>query len=558
MTSGPAQAWHDAVAWLATLGFRWRSSLQARVITATLAAGVVAVGATGAYLVTEIRDGLFDQRLNQLLGETARSAAVAQATLDDSTASTVADVQPLFNALVAAQQVGGSGDREVYLRRSPAEGPPVFVNDMSTDRSLGALISPELRAAVRASDVQRWVSVAIPRPDGGVAPGVVIGSVVTVPVVGRYELYYLYSLASEQQTLTLVQRVLVIAAVGLLGFVGGITWFVTRQAVRPVRAAARVAERLADGRLEERMAVRGVDELATLGRSFNEMAGSLEDQMQRMAELSVLQRRFVSDVSHELRTPLTTVRMAAEVILDAKDSLDPAAARSVELLTSQLDRFEDLLADLLEISRFDAGAVELDAESRDVTAVVARAVEGVTPLADRRGVALETDLGRPVVADIDPRRVERILRNLLHNAVEHAEGRPVRVRVGADVRAVAVTVRDHGVGMTLEATEHVFDRFWRADPARARTTGGTGLGLAISLEDARLHDGWLEVWSRPGEGACFRLTLPLRAGIELTGSPLPLVPEDEGDARAASAPVSSGPTALDPAALPDLSDLEYS
>ncbi len=558
MTSGPAQAWHDAVAWLATLGFRWRSSLQARVITATLAAGVVAVGATGAYLVTEIRDGLFDQRLNQLLGETARSAAVAQATLDDSTASTVADVQPLFNALVAAQQVGGSGDREVYLRRSPAEGPPVFVNDMSTDRSLGALISPELRAAVRASDVQRWVSVAIPRPDGGVAPGVVIGSVVTVPVVGRYELYYLYSLASEQQTLTLVQRVLVIAAVGLLGFVGGITWFVTRQAVRPVRAAARVAERLADGRLEERMAVRGVDELATLGRSFNEMAGSLEDQMQRMAELSVLQRRFVSDVSHELRTPLTTVRMAAEVILDAKDSLDPAAARSVELLTSQLDRFEDLLADLLEISRFDAGAVELDAESRDVTAVVARAVEGVTPLADRRGVALETDLGRPVVADIDPRRVERILRNLLHNAVEHAEGRPVRVRVGADVQAVAVTVRDHGVGMTLEATEHVFDRFWRADPARARTTGGTGLGLAISLEDARLHDGWLEVWSRPGEGACFRLTLPLRAGIELTGSPLPLVPEDEGDARAASAPVSSGPTALDPAALPDLSDLEYS
>ena len=558
MSRGPAQAWRDAVAWFATVGFRWRSSLQARVITATLVAGLVAVGATGAYLVTEIRDGLFDQRVTQLLAETARSAAQAQATLDASTASTVADVQPLFITLVAAQQVGGSGEREVYLRRSPSEGPPVFVNDMSTDPSLGALIAPELREAVRGSDVQRWVSVAIPRADGGVDPGVVIGSAVTVPVVGRYELYYLYSLAGEQQTLTLVQRVLAIAAVGLMAFIGGITLFVTRQAVRPVRAAARVAERLADGRLEERMAVRGVDELATLGRSFNEMAESLQDQILRMAELSDLQRRFVSDVSHELRTPLTTVRMAAEVIGDAKGSLDPAAARSVELLTSQLDRFEDLLADLLEISRFDAGAVELDAESRDIGAVVARVVDGVAPLAVRRGVPVTTDLGRPVVADIDPRRVERILRNLLNNAIEHAEGRPIVVRVGADVRAVAVTVRDHGVGMPAEATEHVFDRFWRADPARARTTGGTGLGLAISLEDARLHDGWLEAWSRPGEGACFRLTLPLRAGIELTGSPLPLVPEDEGDARAASAPVSAGSAALDPAAVPDLSDLEYS
>ncbi|RAF55092.1 two-component sensor histidine kinase, partial [Burkholderia multivorans] len=112
------------------------------------------------------------------------------------------------------------------------------------------------------------------------------------------------------------------------------------------------------------------------------------------------------------------------------------------------------------------------------------------------------------------------------NAIEHGEGKPIDVYVASNAEAVAVSVRDHGVGMNEEQVEHVFDRFWRADPARKRTLGGSGLGLAISLEDAHLHNGWLQVWGNPGEGSCFRLTIPRRPDQEITSSPLPLPPRD--------------------------------
>ncbi|HQY34393.1 MtrAB system histidine kinase MtrB [Actinotalea sp.] len=533
--------------------YHWRASLQVRVITSTLVVGIAALVTLGGYLSDRIRDGLFEQRVQQLLEESARSTQGAQENLSASSVPTEAEVQALFYALVRALKASGSGEPEVWLRRSPGDV-PVLVNDVSTaDRSLDVLLTPELRETVRSDDLQRWTSVAIPTEDGGAEPGVVIGSVVNVPAAGQYELYYLYSLQAEQTTLSFVQQVLALAGAGLVVLLGAMTWLVTRQAVQPVRSAAGVAERLADGHLTERMTVKGVDEMATLARSFNEMAESLEDQIGRMEEMSHLQRRFVSDVSHELRTPLTTIRMAAEVIHEARGGLDPAAARSAELLTAQLDRFEDLLADLLEISRFDAGAAMLDAQGRDVRDVVTGAVEQAAPLAERRGVWLSVDLPEvSVIADIDPRRIERVLRNLLVNAVEHAEGRPVEVRLGADQRTLAVTVRDHGVGMTEEEAEHVFDRFWRADPARARTTGGTGLGLAISIEDAHLHGGWLEAWGRPGQGACFRLTLPRRAGIALESSPLALVPVED-DVPVLAATLGSG---LDPAGLPDLDRLE--
>lgn len=538
--------------------YGWRSSLQVRVITSTLVAGIVAVAVLGGYLSDQIRDGLFEQRLTEVLQESARSTQRAQESFDSTVASTSTEIDALFRQTVGALQLGGSSD-QVVLRRSPGAPPPVFVNDYSSspDAGLNRLVTDDLRAVVQGSTEQHWVSVAIPQEDGGEVPGLVVASAVTAPAVGPYELYFLYSLAPEQQTLALVQRVLAAGAAGLLLLLGGMTFLVTRQAVQPVRIAARVAERLADGHLAERMTVKGVDEMATLARSFNEMAESLQDQIRRMEDLSHLQRRFVSDVSHELRTPLTTVRMAAEVIHAARDELDPAAARSAELLTAQLDRFEDLLADLLEISRFDAGAAMLDAESRDVRDVVMNAVEHAVPLAERRGVWLSVELPpKPVIADVDPRRVERVLRNLLVNAIEHADGKPVEVWLAADQRALAVAVRDSGVGMTPEEVEHVFDRFWRADPARARTTGGTGLGLAISIEDAHLHGGWLEAWGRPGEGACFRLTLPRRAGIVLESSPVPLEPTQ------AQAPVSvsygshEGRPDLDPTSVPDLDRLE--
>jgi two-component system sensor histidine kinase MtrB len=131
-----------------------------------------------------------------------------------------------------------------------------------------------------------------------------------------------------------------------------------------------------------------------------------------------------------------------------------------------------------------------------------------------------------VVAEIDARRVERILRNLVDNAIDHGQGRPIVVTLGSDAHAIAITVRDHGIGFKTGEEKLVFNRFWRADPSRARQTGGTGLGLSISVEDARLHGGWLEAWGEPGNGAQFRLTVPIRAGARLTGSPLPLQPGD--------------------------------
>lgn len=525
----------------------WRSSLQLRVLTSTLAIGLVALALLGVYVGERIGSGLFDARLGQVLRESARSTQQAQDVFTSATATTRADVQQLLRDVTLAQRTGGSGERDVFLLRAPGQQSTVEVGATASDRSRVDLVSRELKEAT-AGGGQQWQSVTVPGEDGSPQPGIVVGQDVTVPVVGTYQMFFLYSLEDEQERLDFLLRTLAFAAAALVVLLGSMTWLVTRRTVHPVQRAARVAERLTDGHLDERMPVHGADEMGRLARSFNEMADSLQDQIRRMEELSTLQRRFVSDVSHELRTPLTTIRMAGEVIHASRDDFDSAVKRSAELLQTQLDRFEDLLADLLEISRFDAGAAVLDAERRDVRDVVLQAVDHAVALAQRRGSWLSVRLtDEPATADVDPRRVERVLRNLLVNAVEHADGSAVEVTVGADAHAVAVTVRDHGVGMTAQEAAHVFDRFWRADPARARTTGGTGLGLAISLEDAHLHGGQLEAWGRPGRGACFRLTLPRRAGIRLDGSPLPLVPE-EAPEPAGAVPVSR----TDPAALPEL------
>jgi len=357
----------------------------------------------------------------------------------------------------------------------------------------------------------------------GNEPGLAVGT----PLGSYYQLYYLFPMVQEQQTLSLVQRTLVGAGLALIVLLALIASLVTRWVVIPVRHAAEAARRLSAGRLGERMQVRGADDLSALATSFNEMAVSLQDKVRELEELSKLQRQFVSDVSHELRTPLTTIKMAADVLLESKDDFDAAGARSAELLQGQLDRFQALLEDLLEISRYDANAATLDPDSVDISDIARRAADDAQQLAERRSSRIEFRLpAEPCMADADRRRIERILRNLLVNAVEHGEGHDVILTVSGDRDAVAVAVRDHGVGLKPGQDQLVFDRFWRADPARARTTGGTGLGLAIALEDAQLHGGWLQAWGMPGKGSVFRLTIPRSAGQKLVGSPLPLVPDD--------------------------------
>ncbi|MGZ4476294.1 MAG: MtrAB system histidine kinase MtrB, partial [Nocardioides sp.] len=366
-------------------------------------------------------------------------------------------------------------------------------------------------------------------------PGIAVGSQVVLPADGHtYTLYFLFPLQNEQDTLQLVLRAMAAAAVLLVLLVAGVAWLVARQVVTPIRLARQVAERLAAGQLTERLRVTGEDDLARLAVSFNQMATSLQTQIRQLEELSGVQRRFTSDVSHELRTPLTTVRMASEVLYDARDTFDPATARAAELLQSELDRFERLLVDLLEISRFDAGAARLETDSVDLVTVVRRVIEDSVRLAEQRQVALRIhEPGHPCLAEADVRRVERIVRNLVGNAIDHAgTSDHIDIYVDGDEHSAAVAVRDHGVGLAPGESAMVFNRFWRADPARARTTGGTGLGLSISLEDSQLHGGWLQAWGKPGEGAQFRLTLPRRTGAPLRRSPIPLVPRDAGpDAR---------------------------
>ena len=348
-------------------------------------------------------------------------------------------------------------------------------------------------------------------------PGLAAGSTLTLQGTGLYQIYLLFSLAQEQATLEVLRYAVATTGVILVILLTFIAALVSRQVVTPVRAARRTAESIASGNLHERMTVRGHDDLARLATSMNYMASELEKQINTLEDLSAVQQRFVSDVSHELRTPLTTVRMAAEVLHDAREDFDPVSARSAELMQAELDRFEALLTDLLEISRFDAGAAVLSPDVVDLREIVDRVLESHGRLAEAYGteISVHVEGDGDARAEVDARRIERIVRNLLVNAIEHSEGKPIEILIAGDAAAVAIAVRDHGVGFEASQARQVFHRFWRADPARARAVGGTGLGLAISMEDANLHGGWLTAWGRPGLGAQFRLTLPRRRAAVL-------------------------------------------
>jgi len=498
--------------------------MQVRVVSTALGVGFLTVALLGSFLSTSIRDGLFEKRVAQIDREFSQTTAVVRERLAVSTASSTAQVQDLMLNVVRSVGAGQSSARASFLlSANPSE---VGVADTATFAALEPIVTADLRAATINSDRSMWQSVEIPaafsesRHD---EPGVIFGSMVEVPGYGSFGLYVLYSMQPEQESLAFVQRTLLIGAGTILALVAVLTFLVTRQAVTPIQKAAATASRLAEGHLEERMPVRGQDEMTVLARSFNDMASSLETQIEQLERLSATQRRFVSDVSHELRTPLTTIRMASEMIHDNRDTMDPVTARSAELLQSQIDRFEDLLADLLEISRFDAGAASLDREETDLVALAQRVADDSAPLALNQQVTVEVEpLAGPYTANIDSRRIERILRNLVSNAIDHAEHKPVHVQIAGSDSAVAIVVRDNGVGLSQNHVEHVFDRFWRADPSRARTTGGTGLGLSIAKEDARLHGGDLEAWGELGVGASFRLILPRNPHSPVGQPPLPI------------------------------------
>ena len=507
---------------------RIRNSLAIKVIFSTVILSLVITGITGSVLNSQLSAGVKDVNLNSALVEARSTIFTAEYRFLLAQGEKDSEVQKVVDDVISSATTLTSNEnaREVVFLRSPG-------NTRENNYEIASnLLDPGSIPTTLSEQVRKNPDLVFQYTDmnyltGSRVKGLAIGQKVQIPNAGQYEMYIIFSLANQEKTLDLISRSLFLTGFVLLLMVGLITWLVVRQVVRPVREAAMIATEFTAGDFRKRLKVESQDEISTLGLAFNEMAESIEKQIARLENLSRVQQRFVSDVSHELRTPLTTLRMASEVIYSTKETFDPIVARSAELLVAQLDRFEKLLEDLLEVSRFDAEVAVLEAVDFDMVQLVQRCADDLGLVAKERKTQIYVNSTESVVMiKADIRRVERILRNLLANAIDHSEEIQIDVRIVSSEHDVAVGVRDYGIGLDENALTRVFDRFWRADPSRARTRGGTGLGLSIALEDARLHNGELEAWGRPGHGAHFVVTLPRNTWESIEQRLIPLKPED--------------------------------
>lgn len=502
----------------------WRTSLPFRVLATTLLSTLALLGLAAVVLTQMASASIIEAKRESAVGEAIGAQAFMQQQLRSPESRSLASSEAL-NRLADSSGVQ-TNQYQMVIEAPTSTLVSTGLEESSVPRALRDRVAAEEGMFLQSTTV-RWTS---GEPD---VPGLAIGTVLTSNLGERVPVYYIFPMHSEQQVLRAIQLAVVLTFGLLVVALGLIVYLVTWQVVSPIRTASRTALAIASGKLDQRMAVRGADEMASLAESMNQMASELQSRIRQLESLSAVQRQFVSDVSHELRTPLTTIRMAADMLHDNREAIDPGSRRTVELMWSEIERFEVLLADLLEISRFDAGAAVLALDDHDLVALVADEIRAHRALAERNGIELRLHaLADTAVAELDDRRVRRIIRNLLGNAIDHGQGRPVDVTVAADEDTVALTVRDHGVGFEAEQSAQVFDRFWRADPSRTRVVGGSGLGLSISLEDAKLHRGWLSAWGRPGRGAQFRLTLPRSSEHKVLVSPLPVTPiDDQGGSR---------------------------
>lgn len=496
------------------------SSVSARLTAVMTLAMAIMMVILIVSVTTHVSNGIFQKRLNIVLQDASLRAQSLQSAFDSTVVDSVNGVQDAAYTLISDQRdaSAGAGGVGAMLLKDPNETRPLAINEI-IDPEQRALITKNLRRAVEQKGGIHWQSVSLKNSQEEKTPGIVVGSRVLLPLVGSYEVYIVYSLAYEQQTVHTVNQVLIFGTVVLLALITVLIAAVSYSILTPARRAAKAARKVSAGNLNIQLPVRGKDELAQLSQALNDMSSYLREQIKDYEELSTLQQRFVSDVSHELRTPLATIRMATDLLYDERDELSPTNARSVTILHRQVDRFDKMLADLIEISRIDASVAQLSLSDTNLTNLVSEVLESNRSLAEKMGVKVELKSFGDTIAQLDQTRVTRIAQNLLVNAIEFAEGKPVEVTVAGCHTAVAFQVRDYGPGMSDEVAQHVFDRFYRADPSRKRTTGGTGLGLAISAEDAALHSGLLTVLSCPREGSAFTLLLPRHAGQEITDLP---------------------------------------
>lgn len=279
--------------------------------------------------------------------------------------------------------------------------------------------------------------------------------------------------------------------------------------LKPVHRLGVAARRLGEGKLDTRLRVSGTDELADLSRTFNRTAENLEKKVADMSARDEASRRFVADMSHELRTPLTAITAVTEVLeeeLDAETgSVDPMIEPAVRLVVSETRRLNDLVENLMEVTRFDAGTARLVLDDVDIA-------DQITACIDARAWldAVELDAERGITVRLDPRRLDVILANLIGNALKHG-GSPVNVSVRLEDAELVIAVRDHGPGIPEDVLPHVFDRFYKASASRPRSEG-SGLGLSIALENAHIHGGEISAANCPKGGAVFTLRLPRDGG----------------------------------------------
>ncbi|MDI3385565.1 HAMP domain-containing sensor histidine kinase [Streptomyces sp. B-S-A8] len=313
--------------------------------------------------------------------------------------------------------------------------------------------------------------------------------------------YMLKSLAPEAKDLNSLAWSLGIAtALALIG-AALLAQAAATTVLKPVHRLGVAARRLGEGKLDTRLRVSGTDELAELSRTFNSTAASLEKKVADMSAREESSRRFVADMSHELRTPLTAITAVTEVLEEEEDSLDPMIAPAVRLVVSETRRLNDLVENLMEVTRFDAGTARLVLDDVDIA-------DQITACIDARAWldAVDLDAERGITARLDPRRLDVILANLIGNALKHG-GSPVRVSVREEGEDLLISVRDHGPGIPEEVLPHVFDRFYKASASRPRSEG-SGLGLSIALENAHIHGGEITAANSPAGGAVFTLRLP--------------------------------------------------
>ena len=393
------------------VGVAWRRSLQLRVVVLTLGMSLGVLLVLGFVLTSQITDRVLEVKVRAATEEIERArGTVAGIVGGEETRSLDSSLQLARNTLTSktgpssGAELAGTFDAVLLV---PGDGPRAATAAGPVDQIPGAL-----RDFVKAGQVS--YQYAVVRTDGFSGRALIIGSPASSQATNM-ELYLIFPLTNEESTISLVRGTMATGGLVLLVLLAGIAWLVSRQVVLPVRSASRIAERFAEGHLTERMPVRGEDDMARLAVSFNDMAESLSRQITQLEEFGNLQRRFTSDVSHELRTPLTTVRMAADLIYDHSEDLDPALRRSTELMVNELDRFESLLNDLLEISRHDAGVAELSVEAVDLRATVNSALGNVGHLADDAGVELLVDMpgrgrdrrGRPPPGGAHPAQPDR-------------------------------------------------------------------------------------------------------------------------------------------------------